>query len=84
MPIAPELMDPFHKRLYVLVQERIEAYKEQLALGAATAMPENKITTAELYAAKVSYIQALRYVLEVCEEVDKEMHGVKSVERDQV
>ena len=80
MPIAPELMDPFHKRLYVQLQERIEDYKEHLALGSATALPENKITTAELYAAKVSYISALKYVLEVCEAVDREMHGVKSVE----
>jgi len=77
MPIAPELMDPFHRRVYVVVSERIQAYTEQLANGSACTIPEDTATVAEKYAAKVAYIAAMREVLEMCEEVDIDMHGVK-------
>ena len=80
MPIAPELMDPFHKRIYVKLQEVIESRKEQLANGGACTIPEDTATVAEKYAAKVAYLQALKDVLSMCEEADYEMHGVKKTE----
>lgn len=74
---APELMDPFHRalreRLLTVLNNRTEA----LASGAAAQGAESMSTVAEKYAALVSYIAAIRSVLDLCEDLERDRYGTQ-------
>ena len=77
---APELIDPFHRRLREELVERIATRVNNLAAGSAARAVDSVTTVAEKYAAQTSYLQALNDVLELCKELDRERYGVSSTE----
>lgn len=73
--LPPVLRDPFHRELRRRLDEKLAARVEHLAAGGATTTDLEVISTAEKYAAQVTYIQALRDVLAMCDEMDRERYG---------
>lgn len=82
------IRDPFHRALASLIAERLEERKEALAGGGASLITEDVVSVSEKYAAAVSYIQALRDVLGLCQQIESNQDAmgpraasVKVVER---
>lgn len=77
MAVDPSLIDPFHRALHeklaILLQDRIT----RLAQGSASQMMGSQSSVAENYAAQVSYVQALKDVLDICEDLERERYGEK-------
>lgn len=82
MATAPELIDPFHRSLHERLIDNLSNRINQLADGSASQSKEGVSTVAEKYAAQVSYIKALRDVLALCEELERERYGVRKEEED--
>ena len=62
--------DPFHRQLAIIVRDKLTQRIGGLASGDAIRVQDEVITTAEKYAAKVAYIQALNDVLNWCQEIE--------------
>ena len=75
------IIDRFHQNLRKKLLEDISARMTQLASGAASKTEYDQASTAEKYAAQVSYLRALNEVLDLCEQLDADQHGVKREER---
>lgn len=73
----PDLIDPFHRKLYGVLSKDIESRMALLASGSATAIQGAVETVAEKYAAQVSYIKALNDVLDKCHELEVDMYGAR-------
>lgn len=74
----PDLIDPFHRALYKVLTEKHDQRMFGLAEGSAVATQGSTVSTAEKYAAEVSYIEALRDVFGWCHEVEVEMYGKRA------
>lgn len=70
-----DLIDPFHRNLYKVLSEDISDRVEQLVTGSAKKYSDGAESVAEKYAAQISYLQALRTVLEKCREIEVDMYG---------
>ena len=66
-----EITDPFHRELYKRLHAEISGRMEALAGGSATKITEDQASTAEKYAAAVSYIRALNDALAMCEDIEQ-------------
>jgi hypothetical protein len=73
--VAVDLRDPFFKKLYPKLQEQLGSRVADLAHGGATAIPEDTVSTAEKYAAKVAYVKCLEEVIALCEEIQNDTYG---------
>ena len=69
------IIDEFHRAIAMKIQDEIANRMAGLAAGSAMALPEDKASTAEKYAAGVSYIHALNQVMAMCEEISDERFG---------
>lgn len=72
-----DVVDPFHRQLYNRISDDLQQRSDAIAGGSASVSAEDKKTVAEKYAAQVSYILALRNVLELCEDISGEMMGAR-------
>ncbi len=61
------VIDPFHRQLHGELTKDMEDRAMALALGSASDLQE--------YRFNVGYIQAIKNVLDRCEEIDRRMHG---------
>lgn len=75
MIVASSNIDPFARALFPRLQEDLANRMSALAGGSATQIIGSPISTAERYAAEVSYIKALNDILGVCHEIEVEMYG---------
>lgn len=73
--VAAALQDPFHRRLRNTLLEHRDARIEQLIKGGAAKSETDTATTAEKYAAQVSYIEAVNLVLDLCMSIEEERYG---------
>ena len=78
--------DPFFRQLHQRLAEEIDNRTNVLASGGALAFNEkgsrDPISTAMKYQADVSYIEALRSVIELGFEMDHERYGTKKKTED--
>jgi hypothetical protein len=65
------------------LQDDLAQRMSSLAGGSATQIVGSPISTAERYAAEVSYIKALNDVIRVGEEIEVEMYGGKKPDENQ-
>lgn len=77
MTTAPDLIDPFHRALYSKLAEMLEQRIVRLSEGSAAQNDSDTKSVAEKYAAQVSYIRALRDVLEICEGLEQDRYGAR-------
>ena len=70
-----QILDGFHRELHRRLTAQLSQRIEQVASGSATKITEDPTSTAEKYAAQVSYIKALTDVLDACEEIERGIHG---------
>lgn len=63
----PQIVDPFHRDLHAVLSQRLDETARDLCLGAARSFEE--------YRAKVAYSQALRDVLEICQNLEHQRYG---------
>lgn len=75
MPIDPSLIDPFHRSLHERLTTMLQDRVSRLAQGSASQMIGSQSSVAENYAGQVGYIQALRDVLDVCDDLERERYG---------
>ena len=71
------ILDPFHRALASVINEEIANRSEALVNGSASRVTEDVVSVAEKYAATVSYIKALKTVLEMCHQLEVEMHSLQ-------
>lgn len=71
------ILDPFHRVLAATINEEIASRAEALANGSASRVTEDVVSVAEKYAAAVSYIKALRNVLEMCQQIESEQNSLQ-------
>ena len=74
------IIDRFHQTLATRLNEELSSRVEQLINGSATRMGDEPTSTAEKYAAQVSYIRAIRHVLELCDEISDDQYGNRKPE----
>lgn len=67
--MSNNIVDPFYRELHYRMSAQLDQRIEQLAAGHAKG--DAVSGTAEKYAGQVSYIKALRDVLEICGEIEK-------------
>lgn len=60
-------VDPFHRDLHAALTQRLEEAALDLSLGSARSYED--------YRAKVSYSQAIRDVLGICETLERQRYG---------
>lgn len=77
MTVPSNLQDPFHRELHAKLQEHLEARVNRLVSGGAAQTESDFASTAEKYAAQVSYIQALREVIQICDDLEQDRFGRK-------
>ena len=53
-----------------------------LAGGSATQIVNSPVSTAERYAAEISYIKAMNDVIGMCDEIDAQMYGSKKPDEE--
>jgi hypothetical protein len=80
--ILASSIDQFFRALGPRLEEDIANRMASLAGGSATQIVGSPISTAERYAAEVSYIKALNDVLRVCHEIEVEMYGGKKPDEE--
>jgi hypothetical protein len=73
--VAPDLIDPFHRQLYNKLDQEIQERVIALSEGSALKITDDRQSVTEKYAAQVSYIKALRDVLEICKELEQDRYG---------
>jgi hypothetical protein len=83
MSPTPSIIDPFHRSIYTVVSEAIDKRMVALAGGSAVRTTNDEVSTAEKYAAQVSYLQAMNDVLEWCMEIENDRYGKKPGEGEQ-
>lgn len=79
--VMPSIIDPFFKSLYTKIAEEIDNRSTSLLSGGALihgGIGIDAIATAVKYQAAISYIEALQFVLEVGQDLDKERYGKRS------
>lgn len=81
--MSSSAIDPFHRLLSNALTPLIDSRMVDLANGAAVKVAEDTISTAEKYAAHVSYIKALNDVLAKCAEIELDMYGAKPAATDE-
>lgn len=64
------IRDPFHRALAELLKEEIDEKIDRLARGEAARITEDTTSVGEKYAARVSWIAALRSVLDLCHQIE--------------
>lgn len=72
-----DIIDPFHRQLRAVLDEDLTRRIVALSEGSAARVAGGVEEVAEKYAAQVSYIKALRDLIEKCEELEKEIYGPK-------
>lgn len=72
MIFSSQMMDPFHRDLHKAIQEKVEVVEGYILDGHCHQETE--------YAAKTSYLRALREVLELCEDMEKARYGLNKGE----
>jgi hypothetical protein len=79
---SEQILDPLLRELCARLNELYSSRAEQLAKGAATALPESRATTSENYAAHVSYLKAIEDVASLCKEIDVQRYGARPGEEE--
>jgi len=67
--VSLNIIDPFYRELYARISAQLGQRADQLVEGQAKGNSVGE--TAEKYAAQVSYIKALRDVIEMCGDIEK-------------
>ncbi len=78
MASSASIIDPFHRALNAALTDLVNDRMISLARGSASRTETDTATTAEKYAAQVSYIQAIHDVLDKCEELEREQYGKRA------
>lgn len=65
----PSIIDPFHKSLYVIINDEIQKRSDTLASGLAKSHED--------YKEKVGYLNGLKDALKMCRQVEDTTYGSK-------
>lgn len=80
------VVDPFFRKLYIKLTEELEGRIYSLAEGSAVTHGAQGLVdafnTAMKYRADISYIQALKQVIELGLELDREQYGVRTKDNE--
>jgi hypothetical protein len=74
--MTDQILDPFHRALFELINEEIATTKDKLASGGAGRISDDTASVAEKYAAAVSRIQALNDCLELCRQIETNQNSL--------
>ena len=74
--MADQITDPFFSKLYARLEEESDKRINSLANGSALA--GDAFNTSAKYQEQVSYLQAIKDIIELCYELDREIYGVRS------
>jgi hypothetical protein len=67
--------DRFHRAVYNQIQPMLDGRIANLVQGSAFHHTDEAKTTSEKYAEQVGYINALMYVLNLCEQIEADFYG---------
>lgn len=77
------IINPFFRDLYDKLAPEIDKCMHELAAGSAKQVAGSPETVAEKYADQCGYIRAMLTVLDVCTELEHNIHGNRPEEQQQ-